>query len=488
MDDLHAAYDRLSEESRRIDAGSFVLELMAALGATTNLPELASRLCRLQQIDFATLRAGLGVLASADLKPFPIPDSRTIEPGAAIGSAKGFISRLESEVARLDAEAVVWRLEFGGDNDFFDLLLCAAHDDRELPDLCKRAASKLESVDESQIAILWARLVREFSELRTTRFPSDSPRLPPRFFEYGSAEAARKKIADYIVHIKPQIVHDLLMTGGGATPLELVGLARLLAWSPDEPGVEVDETEVVLARSISRVACLADKFGLVGNEDVAAALRVEPSSYFLEGPEFVKMAQRLPTLEALNHQLFYECSTILRIAADLVTRVSPVERALLQYKLGHEVVANEIRRLYAGRGELSLQRELCRFLIERDLYAIGTKFGSSEIDLLVEHYQASFVIEVKLIRPSANATPASIKRALIQLQSYMDQTRRVTRGVLLIVNMASTTIISPRKWLHGRYWILPVNLHTDTPSKRRRTLQIEEVSGTDLIEVVQLNA
>lgn len=76
-----------------------------------------------------------------------------------------------------------------------------------------------------------------------------------------------------------------------------------------------------------------------------------------------------------------------------------VERAVRNYKLGLEVMAQDIRAEFVKKSELRLQREMCRFLVERDIRAYGTKFGWSEVDLRADDPLGAVVIETKLLNP-----------------------------------------------------------------------------------------
>ncbi|MCC7171243.1 MAG: hypothetical protein IT459_12395 [Planctomycetes bacterium] len=90
---------------------------------------------------------------------------------------------------------------------------------------------------------------------------------------------------------------------------------------------------------------------------------------------------------------------MVRIAGQQAVRVlDPVEKALRAYKLGLEAMDQHLRAEYVVKRELRLQRELCRFLVEREIPAYGTKFGRSEVDLRAEQPRRSVVIEVKLLK------------------------------------------------------------------------------------------
>ena len=165
---------------------------------------------------------------------------------------------------------------------------------------------------------------------------------------------------------------------------------------------------------------------------------------------------------------------MLGLKEDLVT--------MLVYKLGQEVVApSRNKELLKGSSvELNLQREMSKYLIERGIVTYGLTFGRSQVDLYMkERNSEDFVIEVKVYKTRINTS--SIKANFVQLQSYMDQHYQ-PRGILVIFNFTNDLISSPRKWIRGRYWILAINLCESSPSKRNRTIIINESSdSSDII-------
>ena len=106
-----------------------------------------------------------------------------------------------------------------------------------------------------------------------------------------------------------------------------------------------------------------------------------------------------------------------------------------QYKLGLEVMAPEILVEMRKKGELLLQKELCKFLVERNIFAVGTKFGRSETDLFAEHGGEEYTIEAKVFRAKRLLSQSALKRAVVQLQNYLDQRPSTPRGILVIYNL-----------------------------------------------------
>src|SRR5262249_12620045 len=129
------------------------------------------------------------------------------------------------------------------------------------------------------------------------------------------------------------------------------------------------------------------------------------------------------------------------------------------------------------------QRLACRFFVERGLRAFGTKFGWSQVDIHVEDVFQSLVIETKKFAtpPSENVVVGWVS----QLKSYMDQTPVKHRGALVLLNFSGTPIFSPHEFLHSRFFVLPINLCTSSPSRRWDHIDIRPAEDkTSVVEVV----
>ena len=163
---------------------------------------------------------------------------------------------------------------------------------------------------------------------------------------------------------------------------------------------------------------------------------------------------------------------------------SPVERALRAYKLGLEVVAGDIQASHSKLNELRLQRELCRFLVERHIPAYGTQFGWSEVDLRTEDALGAVLIEAKKI--TKVPSEADINRWLTQLGSYLDQEHRALRGVLAIYNFSPAPILAPATAIRLKYLVIAVNLCPTSPSKHRAAIGIVEGRDGNVVDVVRI--
>lgn len=179
-----------------------------------------------------------------------------------------------------------------------------------------------------------------------------------------------------------------------------------------------------------------------------------------------------------------ELSKLLQIADQRSTsQEGTVERMLRAYKLGLEVVAQDVRDEFRKKDELRLQREMCRFLVERSVRAYGTKFGWSEVDLRADDVLGAVVIETKLLKSNA-PSERDINRWLTQLGSYLDQEHLALRGVLVLYNFSPTAIISPIATIRFRYLIVAINLCPLSPSKRTASIEIAATdAGTEIVRV-----
>jgi hypothetical protein len=170
-----------------------------------------------------------------------------------------------------------------------------------------------------------------------------------------------------------------------------------------------------------------------------------------------------------------------------VSQEGSVERMLRAYKLGLEVMAQDIRDDLVKKDELRLQREMCRFLVERSVRAYGTKFGWSEVDVRADDVLGAVVIETKLLKSAPSER--DINRWLTQLGSYLDQEHLAVRGVLILYNFSPTAIICPTTTIRFRYLILAINLCPQSPSKRTASIEIAATTeGPEVIRVHKFGA
>jgi hypothetical protein len=187
---------------------------------------------------------------------------------------------------------------------------------------------------------------------------------------------------------------------------------------------------------------------------------------------------------AAFNRLRFQLRKLVRSADLLVTRDVPLTRHLRQYKLGLEILVAQHAGEYSKKPETLLQKELCRFLIERNVMAVGTKFGSHETDLVTTDGGAQWVIEAKKI--TGSPTLSKLEKAAGQLRTYLDDhLGQAPFGILALYNFTDCWISAPLERIGGRIQILAINLNKKHVSTRKRSVAIEPGKEGRLIRIVE---
>jgi len=297
--------------------------------------------------------------------------------------------------------------------------------------------------------------------------------LPRDFFQYGTPELARNNIAPYVAKLRPEITDDEWKRGQDRFPTELFGLGRILAWSDQDPDVLTPDEEA-LARTLSRIAAYyrvvvsqnADQLAKVAGADLKGRLFGGPDYNTAKG-EAEKAGANARSL------LFYELGNLVISLRSLASEAEPVVRVLKRHKLGLEFTAPDCRKQLRAQNEKALQRCLRKYLVDHGIYSFGTDFGKGQADAFIESHPDSYVVEVKMFdkRPPSER---SVRKALVQLQTYMDMVPGPRKGILVLYCFQEPLVTEPTAWLHGRYWILPVNLQSAPPSGQEHSLSVTE--------------
>jgi hypothetical protein len=268
-----------------------------------------------------------------------------------------------------------------------------------------------------------------------------------------------------------------------------VGLARILSWTKNNAQpAPLSAQARLMARQIRRLRHLWSAFlNKSGPDDLAALAKAfalpEDSALLAGSPSYkanLKRRNEPPGNWAALHFVLRSIVT----SAELAQRdLPPNVAALWAYKLGLEVMMPHSRSdmLGAGggksKGELRLQRELCRFLVERGVHAFGKRFGPAEVDLLAFDPLSALVIETKIAKTPPNE--AAFRRWLSQLLSYMDQEPLKNAGALVVYNMGHVPIITRGTrgralLLKERLYVIPINLCGPTASAREDAIEVLE--------------
>jgi len=80
-----------------------------------------------------------------------------------------------------------------------------------------------------------------------------------------------------------------------------------------------------------------------------------------------------------------------------------------------------------------LQKELCKFLLERNIFSVGTKFGRSETDLLAELPTEGFIIETKIYKEGKRVNEKIIKSTLCNYKAIWIRALFTEEAYLLFI-------------------------------------------------------
>lgn len=378
-----------------------------------------------------------------------------------------------------------FRFELLIDGSLGKLLADSRVEDERLAQEVRVAATRrVEEMDEPTRLTLWERVLSELRPAPEGLFVEGI--LPDDFFKTTGVSTITEKIADYVVLYRPQIFLELARRKEERWYSPSVpGLGLLLASSAPMGVPAVDR------RLMSALAEAYDGVSTETKDRLRLLFGLSDKAWIIVSEKHRQSKRELfggssGTTKATMSEASRLLGVIQRLLLHIESRVTldtPLEQALLHHKLGLEVELPASRADLEKHTELALQKKLCRFLVERGIFAIGTKFGPSEVDLLVEHGGIPCVVEVKLFKEAP--APSRVRAALVQLQRYMEQQRLAARGILLLYNLSDVPIITDRRWIRGQYLVFAVNLPKKTPSGLRETLLVEEAVGDELISIIR---
>jgi hypothetical protein len=450
------------------DTFELVLEATAEVRTGVALGELERRIVAAAGIDLLGLRPALTILRRIPEQLFGLemPDGQQFDVAVRMQRLEGMIEGLQTPdlLAATEVQLRLWLL---GDPSFSGILMALRSRPLEVDDLRALVRAKLALLSDSQALEVWARCQADVSADRENRFEFDAGIATEEFFEASMAEL-RDRISEYACWVRPQLERRAIERGQTRVPAESIGIARMLSWTSASAGIALSEPENVLVRSIARIAVWWSARRDVALFAAAAGLNAEGP--LLRGRLFHE-AERLREELSSVPVVLDELRQLVRVAGNLTGGDSAVMRALHAYKLGREVMGPKEADVGSSHSELWLQRHLCRFLVEREIPAWGTKFGGSEVDIRTEDDWSIHIVEAKRFK-----TPPSQNKLLswaTQLLSYMDVEPLNRCGVLALYNFSLVPIFAPRTFFRGRISVLPIILCSGDPSQRKRSLMIE---------------
>ena len=485
IDDLQRSLDGRPKSFIEKDIDGLANEVLGDVVKSIDLQGLNTRLEALAKLDIASLRKATQILGDVNLtEPFKIFPQRSIEPSQVLTQINEYINQLEATHTKKSELELACAIDFHLAALFKDVLFCAVDAHADLSSLVELVSKKVSLLTDEQISTVWHYLQEEFDSGRRNRMQDLDSLLPNTFLQFENPAKARAKLSEYAVIIKPTLTLSMIRHGSSSTPKEVVELPRILTWQSSDAAQPVTKQEELLARSIGRLCAMHERDIAKDRSDLASILGLSKESRIMSGPEFKAAAEELEKTPVSDCAVLFELRTVARILDTIIKFDSPIERALRQYKLGLEVMTPEILQEVRMKGELRLQKELCKFLLEKNIFTVGTKFGRSETDLFAEHAGEEYTIEAKVFRRKGSLSRSSLNHAVVQLQNYLDQRPSTPRGILVIYNLTDELLTASRAWIQGRYWILPINLQPLSPSLRKRSFAIEAGQGDRLIEVL----
>jgi hypothetical protein len=484
LDDLEQHLDERPKDFVEADIDGLTQEVLHDVTKSIDLANLNTRLEASAAIDIDSMRLARTTLEAADLGgPLEIAKDHFIDPKETLSQLKEAVEELATTHTKKSELGLAWVLEFRLAAIFGQALLLAANAQADLSKISDLVTKKIGLLTDSQVASVWSSLRREFDDDRRGRMQDPESLLPPNFLQFETSEKARKKIVKYVIHLKPSLTLAMMRHEIAQIPKEMVELPRILSWQSSDASCPVSKQEEVLGRALGRLCAILTGGHFKSNSEIGLLLGLPEESRIISGPETEALREKF-FAETAHRTILFELRTVVRILDSLVRYNSPIERALNQYKLGLEVMTPEIHVEMTKKGELLLQKELCKFLVERNIFAVGTKFGRSETDLFAEHGGEEYTIEAKVFRAKGSLSQSALKRAVVQLQSYLDQRPSTPRGIHVIYNLTDDLLTASRTWIQGRYWILPINLQVLSPSRRKKSFVIESGQGDNLIDVI----
>lgn len=500
---LLRALELLQEEKTKIKEDSFtdrdelaeiVTEFLEAIYQSAGVQEIENKVALTRQVDTAAIGEGIKIISDANPSPLELKfsegKSRTINPTEELKKLSEALDVIKNKATRLGKMEVLLRLEMYFDSHFDELLMTLNSDNEAFDKLIAKVTEKLKTIKFDQVLLLWARLKSGFSQDRMrTGFIAYDDIIPKSFWEEtNSEEEIISRFATYIVKYKPMTILRMIADGYTTYPAGLPGVARILSLLPDAEIARISNLDVLLIRSTSRVVALYKSITYKDVDDLAKAIGTQKESMAFDGEFYHEYSKTLANFNGDKIELILlNMKRLIQYVNEFANSRTPIEEALWQFKMGQEVLApsrNDELLLKRGQVEIHLQKELSKFLIERNILSFGTKFGRSEIDLYAKEVGGEdFVIEAKVYKKKPSLR--EIEANLVQLQSYMDQHKH-PRGVLAIFNFTDDLILAPRQWVRGRNWVLVVNLCSASPSGRSRSLEIiESRTSGRLIDVIE---
>jgi hypothetical protein len=436
-----------------------------------DLQTLDEELTKATDLDLELVVRTAQQLLRLELPVTNIGPDRKIEPQEEFKRLSEAIRELRAEGRQTNAW---WQLELIADSRLMLLLVSAASANHSLAPLVSQGIEKLQHLSELEMAKQWGRVQSEFDSSRALPH-FDAADLDPDFLRSDEVGALRKKLARYVLELKPQLIARRIRSKVFTYPSESLGPARLLSINTTIVELERDPLRLELVHALSRISVLWQSAFKSRIQDLAELLKLPSASRLLTGTTVQDAFGAIPDASAWAPLAVYYLRALLSVLRGLMAAASPVVDVMTRYKLGLEVTLPKSAKTVSRQTELGLQKELCRYLLDHGIYAEGTKFGPFEADLVATIRQLATVLEVKIYRTKP-PSEKTVNANLAQLQDYMEKRPVRPKGILVLYNLTDRLLVAPNKWIRNRYWITCINLGTQSGSRRRECLVLDEGS------------
>jgi len=476
-------FDEAEDNWALEDVRDLTVEVAEYLRGAMQVPTLEAELTARTKIDATALDEAVAWLRAVPSQEYAgtYVDGSPLDTAEALNRMGNTIKSIRSP-EKLDELEVGLRIALVLDGDFSVMLMALPEEHPVFAKLEEKLREKLKLLPDVEAVDFWARLRREVDPSLDMPLRFANEVAPKDFFALGDAVDVRARIAKYIASIRPALVRRTFASGQMHVPAGHSGVASILSWT-DKPSTRTWSTrDRTLIHAVGRLVAVSP----VPDDELAAALGVRPDGYFMHRAkqEALCKLDRRGSKAVEQKRIFHELRKVLLILEHRhVVVVGRVEEALRAYKFGLEVMAPDVRDEMSTKNELRLQRELVRFLVERNILAYGTKFGWSETDVVAHDDIGAVVIETKVEKSAPSEK--DVNHWLSQLGSYMDQRGVGIRGVLAIYNYGASSIVARQVTLRGKFLVIAINLCESSPSKRKTSVVIEPGSdeGDEVVRV-----
>ena len=381
------------------DLSGLVTEVLIYVRQLIDVERLNRTLLAKENIDISTLNEVANIIEDLNLEDpsYEFP-GRELNPSSLLRDYKSFVAKLSEEAPKLDTLDLAIRLEFGS-SSLTDLLICAVFKKADLSKIVNIVKTKLELLTDDQIMDIWSRIQKEFSPDRTFSMKADLDVLPPDWLKTGNIKDTSNKIAEYTVILKVRLMLTMFEIEEFTVPSESPTLAQILSLSASAAATPISQIELELSRGLARLYIYWSRILTKPSREFLNVLSLPRQGSFVDKREHQgSVFGEAFTGSDSERLILFELKKVIRASYSFARHETPVEKALMQYKLGREVMAPEIIEEFKNKKELLLQKELCKFLLERNIFSFGTKFVRSETDLLAELPTEGFIIETKIYK------------------------------------------------------------------------------------------